>query len=251
MRGPEPAHAGTPGSAAGPCPCTVSTPGLDSDPANLPHLAPSPAPLPPARVFRAPPTGETSAGPARRHVHPAWRACRWAPWGAGRGRGASGAPAVRAGPDPGVAVWGRGQPRAWQSGGGARPGAWQSGGGSQPGRGRSGAGSARGVGGRGRGRPPRTRDRPPQADTCRVGVGLGPSSGPAPSRAFSSAFPGVRKGRSPRVRLSASPWSGQPPGASGGCSRAPGAPARRAWGAEGCPLRETGSRQEDRAFGGT
>lgn len=45
-----------------------------------------------------------------------------------------------------------------------------------------------------------------------MGVGLGPSSGPAPSRAFSSAFPGVRKGRSPRVRLSASPWSEQPRG---------------------------------------
>lgn len=45
-----------------------------------------------------------------------------------------------------------------------------------------------------------------------MGVGLGPSSGPAPSRAFSSAFPGVRKGRSPRVRLSASPGSEQPRG---------------------------------------
>lgn len=43
-----------------------------------------------------------------------------------------------------------------------------------------------------------------------MGVGLVPSSGPAPSRALSPAFPGVRKGGSPRIRLPASPGSEQP-----------------------------------------
>lgn len=62
-----------------------------------------------------------------------------------------------------------------------------------------------------------------------MGVGLGPSSGPAPSRAF------FRVPRRPEGKVPASPplrqsLVEQPSGRPAARSRAPGAPARRAWG---------------------
>lgn len=153
--GRSPPRAGTPGSAAGPRPCAVSTPGLGSASASLPTWRPHlPRPPQPARVFRVPPAGGTSAGPARRQVHPAWRAAGECPGGRGEG-----------GASPGRGPSGAGPAR----------------GGAGPARGVGGMGGvvSTGVGGRGRGRPPWIPDWPPPAGHLggrRAGSQLRPSA---------------------------------------------------------------------------